>query len=114
VRTFVRQDSILVVRRIINDTIGIVSHDRTGASLCHRLAVLPFIAPTRRLVASSSWNEWLVGVVVPPPAGDPPAYTRNLDIDLEPSGPSIDTYMKVGLPADETTKVLTAPSWDQT
>ncbi len=55
-----------------------------------------------RLVASSSWNEWLVGVVAPPPAGDPPAYTRNLDIDLEPSGPSIDTYMNVGLPADET------------
>jgi hypothetical protein len=35
--------------------------------------------------------------VVPPPAGDIPAYTRNLDIDLEPSGASIDTYMKVGL-----------------
>ncbi|MGA2703258.1 MAG: hypothetical protein ABSH35_19460, partial [Isosphaeraceae bacterium] len=46
VRTFVGQDSILVVRRIINDTIGIVSHERTGASLCHRLAALPFIAAT--------------------------------------------------------------------
>jgi len=47
VRIFVGQDSILVVRRIINDTIGIVSHDRTGASLCHQLAALPFIAATR-------------------------------------------------------------------
>src|SRR5208282_1110575 len=44
--TFVGQDSIVVVRRIINDTIGIVSHERTGASLCHRLAALPFIAAT--------------------------------------------------------------------
>jgi len=47
VPTFVGQDSNLVVGRIINDTIGIVSHDRTGASLCHRLAALPFIAATR-------------------------------------------------------------------
>ncbi len=47
VRTFVGQDSILVVRRVINDTSGIVSHDRTEHSLCHRLAVLPFIAATR-------------------------------------------------------------------
>src|SRR5271157_2189860 len=49
VRTFVGQDSILVVRRILNDTLRIVSHDRTGASLCHRLAALPFIAATRLL-----------------------------------------------------------------
>src|SRR5271157_2107275 len=47
VRTFVGQDSDLVGRRIINDTIGIVSHDRTGASLCRRLAALPFSAATR-------------------------------------------------------------------
>ncbi len=47
VRTFVGQDSILVVRRVINDTSGIVSHDRTEDSLCHRLAFLPFIAATR-------------------------------------------------------------------
>ena len=47
VRTFVEQDSDLVIRRIINDTIGIVSHDRTGACLCRRLAALPFIAATR-------------------------------------------------------------------
>jgi hypothetical protein len=58
-----------------------------------------------RLVASSSWNEWLAGVVVPPPAGDLPAYTRHLDIDLEPSGPSIDIYLKVELSAGETTFV---------
>lgn len=58
-----------------------------------------------RLVSSASWNDWLADVVVPPPAGDLPAYTRSLDIDLEPSGPSIDTYLKVELPADGTTIV---------
>jgi hypothetical protein len=58
-----------------------------------------------RLVASSSWDEWLAGVVVPPPAGGLPAYTRDLDIDLEPSGPSIDAYLKVGLRSGETTIV---------
>jgi hypothetical protein len=58
-----------------------------------------------RLITSSSWNEWLAGVIVPPPAGDLPAYARNLEIDLEPSGPSIDTYLKVGLAAGGTTIV---------
>jgi hypothetical protein len=48
-----------------------------------------------RLVDASSWDEWLAGVVVPPPAEDLPAYTRNLDINLEPSGPSIDCYLDV-------------------
>ena len=47
VRTFVGQDSVLVIRRILSDTLRIVSHDRTGASLCHWLAALPFIAATR-------------------------------------------------------------------
>jgi hypothetical protein len=55
-----------------------------------------------RLVASSSWNEWLAGIVVPPPAEGLPAYTRDLDIDLEPSGPSIDTYLKVELATEGT------------
>ena len=54
---------------------------------------------------SSSWDEWLAGVVVPPPAGDLPAYTKNLDINLEPSGPSIDTHLQVGSPAGGTTIV---------
>jgi hypothetical protein len=47
VRTFVGQGSNLVIRRILSDTLRIVSHDRTGASLCHWLAALPFIAATR-------------------------------------------------------------------
>ena len=47
VRTFVGQDSNLVIRRILIVTLRIVSHDRTGASLCHRLAALPVIAATR-------------------------------------------------------------------
>ncbi|MGZ3302029.1 MAG: hypothetical protein ACXWO3_14340, partial [Isosphaeraceae bacterium] len=47
VRTFVGQGSNRVIRRILSDTLRIVSHDRTGAALCHRLAALPLIAATR-------------------------------------------------------------------
>ena len=47
VRTFVGQDSVLVIRRILSDMLRIVSHDRTGAALCHWLGALPFIAATR-------------------------------------------------------------------
>ena len=46
-----------------------------------------------RLVTASGWTEWLAGVVVPPPAPGLPDYTKDLDIDFEPSGPSIDTHM---------------------
>ncbi len=67
-----------------------------------------------RLLASSSWDEWLAGVVVPPPAGDLPAYTKNLDINLEPSEPSIDTLLKVGSPTGGTTLVhLRIQKWYQ-
>ena len=58
-----------------------------------------------RLLDCSSWNEWLEGVVVPPPAPGLPAYTRDLDINLEQSGPSIDAYFQVGLPAGGTSIV---------
>jgi len=47
VRTFVGEGSNFVIRRILSDTLRIVSHYRTGASLCHRLAALPFPAATR-------------------------------------------------------------------
>src|SRR5271157_1072517 len=47
VRSLVGQDFSLVVRRFLDDTMGIVSDDRTEASLCHRLAAFPFIASTR-------------------------------------------------------------------
>jgi len=40
VHSLVGHDSNLVVRRIIKDTIGIVSHDRTLAHLWRRLAAL--------------------------------------------------------------------------
>src|SRR5271157_1615363 len=46
VRSLVGQD-YLVVRRFLDDTMGIVCDDRTEASLCHRLAAFPFIASTR-------------------------------------------------------------------
>lgn len=45
-----------------------------------------------RLVAAAGWAEWLAGVVAPPRAPGLPAYTRDLEIDLEPSEPSIDTH----------------------
>jgi hypothetical protein len=48
----VGQDSNLVVHRIINDTIGIVSHDPTLAHLWRRLAALAFTTPTRPHLAS--------------------------------------------------------------
>jgi hypothetical protein len=49
------------------------------------------------LLAAASWEEWLAGVVVPPPAPGLPDYTRDLEFDFEPSGPSIDTHMKVSM-----------------
>ena len=67
-----------------------------------------------RLMTSASWDEWLAGVVVPPPAGELPAYTRNLDINLEPSEPSIDTLLQVETRAGETTLVhLRIQKWYQ-
>jgi hypothetical protein len=50
-----------------------------------------------RLVSAAGWRDWLSGVVVPPPAPGLPDYTRDLEIDFEPSGPSIDTHAKVSL-----------------
>jgi hypothetical protein len=50
-----------------------------------------------RLVTASGWADWLAGVVVPPPAPGVPDYTKNVEIDFEPSGPSIDTHMKAGM-----------------
>ncbi len=49
-----------------------------------------------RLLTASGWAEWLAGVAVPPPAPGLPDYTKDLEIDFEPSGPSIDTHMVVG------------------
>ena len=54
------QDSNLVVRRIIDDTIGIVSHDPTVAHLLRRLAGLGFAFPTATRRASGSHVEQLV------------------------------------------------------
>jgi len=42
----------MIVHRIINDTIGIVSHDPTLAHLWRRLAALAFTTPTRPHLAS--------------------------------------------------------------
>ena len=51
-----------------------------------------------RLLSASSWANWLEGVAVPPPAPGLPEYTKNLEIDFEKSGPSIDTHMKAKHP----------------
>jgi hypothetical protein len=50
-----------------------------------------------RLVGAPGWAEWLAGVVVPPPGPGLPDYTKDLEIDFEPSGPSIDTHMLVSM-----------------
>jgi len=50
-----------------------------------------------RLITASTWAGWLADVSVPPPAPGVPEYTKDLEIDFEPSGPSIDTHMKVGM-----------------
>ena len=60
------------------------------AFACDRLEEL-----AERLVSAASWAEWLAGVEVPPPAPGLPDYTKDLDIDFEPSGPSIDVHMQV-------------------
>lgn len=62
------------------------------AFACGRLEEL-----AERLVTASTWSEWLADVVVPPPAPGMPDYTKDLEIDFEPSGPSINTYMKVSM-----------------
>ncbi len=59
------------------------------AFACDRLEEL-----AGRLVTAGGWGEWLAEVVVPPPAPGLPDYTKDVEIDFEPSGPSIDTYMK--------------------
>ncbi|MHB1561167.1 MAG: hypothetical protein ACYC61_27270 [Isosphaeraceae bacterium] len=50
-----------------------------------------------RLVGATGWNDWLAGIDVPPPAPGLPDYTRGLEINLDPTEPSIDTYMQMGL-----------------
>ncbi len=62
------------------------------AFACDRLEELG-----ERLTTAATWSEWLAGVVVPPPAPGIPDYARDMDIDLEPSGPSIDTYMQADM-----------------
>src|SRR5262249_50327529 len=50
-----------------------------------------------RLLTAPGWPEWLAGVAMPPPAPGMPDYTKNLDIDFEPSSPGIDTHLKACL-----------------
>jgi hypothetical protein len=50
-----------------------------------------------RLADASNWGEWRAGVAAPPPAPGLPEYTKEVEADFEPSGPSIDTHMKVGM-----------------
>src|SRR5947209_5524027 len=66
-----------------------------GLSLAFAVDQLETLAD--RLVTATSWAEWLADVDVPPPAPGLPEYTKDGEIDLEPSGPSIDTYAKAGL-----------------
>ncbi len=74
-----------------------------GLAQAHATATLAGLG--ERLVGAKSWDDWLAGVAVPPPAPGLPDYTRDLDINLEPSEPSIDTYARVGLRAGESAVV---------
>jgi hypothetical protein len=62
------------------------------AFACDRLEEL-----AEGLVTAASWNAWLAGVTVPPPAAGLPPYTKNLEIDFERSGPSIDTHFRAAM-----------------
>jgi hypothetical protein len=49
------------------------------------------------LLTADSWAHWLAGIPAPPPAPNIPDYARNLEIDLEPAQPSIDSLMHARL-----------------
>jgi hypothetical protein len=49
------------------------------------------------LVGATTLAEWLAGVTAPAPAPGLPDYTKDVQIDFDPSGSSIDTYMKAGM-----------------
>lgn len=66
-----------------------------GLAQAHAAATLAELG--ERLVGARGWDDWLAGVAVPPPAPGFPDYTRNLEINLDPTEPSIDTYMQMGL-----------------
>jgi len=51
-----------------------------------------------RLLDAVNWTSWLQGVVVPPKAPGLPEYTKDLEMDFEKSGPSIDTHALAGMP----------------
>jgi len=74
-RSPVGQDSNLVVGRILNDTMRIVSRDPTEALLCHRLAALACIAAIRlhlgpvirhRLSTRGTWRTRVLSFQVCP------------------------------------------------
>lgn len=50
---------------------------------------------SERLLDADGWAGWLAGCQVPP-APAYPEYAKNLEINLEPDQPSIDSLMKVG------------------
>jgi hypothetical protein len=76
------------------------SADPAGAAtldgLAQAFACKPLEELGERLLTASGWADWLASVVVPPPAPGMPEYTKDLEIDFEPSGPSIDTHLQVG------------------
>ena len=52
----------------------------------------PFEELAERLLTATDWKSWLQGIEVPPPAPGLPDYAQNMEINCEPSGPSIDTH----------------------
>lgn len=74
-----------------------------GLAQAHAAATLAELG--ERLVGATGWDDWLAGVAVPPPAPGLPDYTRDLEINLEPTEPSIDSYMRVALRGGDTAVV---------
>ena len=51
-----------------------------------------------RLFSATGWDDWLSGITPPPRVSGPPEYTKNLEMDFEPTTASIDTHMAVDMP----------------
>jgi hypothetical protein len=75
------------------DTAGRATLD----ALCQAFARDQLLDLADRILTTGSWSDWLAGVIVPPPAPGLPEYTKDREIDLEPSGPSIDTYARASM-----------------
>jgi hypothetical protein len=88
-----------LLKRLAKEKFGVTELPGRGLlnSLAQAFAADKLLDLGERLLTATSPAEWLAGISVPPPAAELPGYAKDLDIDLEPSGPSIDTHAHVTL-----------------